>query len=104
MKGSVATCPLLIYLPQKFLVGRLEESGNSLLSMPPPPTFSVIMSSCLYKWSFLSIMLLLLVTGILSKNHPVTEHFFSRINGTFLLLIILLSELQLVREQCKPEL
>lgn len=39
MKGSVATWPLLIYLPQKFLVGRLEESGNSLLLIPPTPDF-----------------------------------------------------------------
>lgn len=92
-KGSLAHMPSLIYLLQKSLMGRLEESGISLLLSPSPPSFSVIMPSCLYKWSILSIMLLLLVRGRLSENQPVTEHVFSRINGTFPLLIILLSKL-----------
>lgn len=67
-----------------------------------PTTFSVITPRSLYKLSFSSIMCQLAVIRICSENCQMTEYFFSRINETFLLLIILLSNLRPAREQWKP--
>lgn len=99
--------PSLICPLQELLSCRLEGSEKGKLVFPTPLTVLIFLSdhiSCLYEWSFLSIMHLHFVTGLFSENHPETEHLFSRLNETFfLLLIILLSKLQLGREQWKPE-
>lgn len=56
-----------------------------------------------FKASFSSIMHQLFVIRIFSEKCQMTERFFSRINETFLLLIMLLSKLRAGRRQWKLE-
>lgn len=78
--------PSLICPLQELLSCRLDGSEKGKLVFPTLLTVLIFLSdhiSCLYKWSFLSIMHPLFVTGLFSENHPVTEHLFSRLNETF---------------------
>lgn len=88
----------------KFRHHSLErEKGRDFSPLLSLTTFSAITSPSPYKSSFSSTTSQLFVIRIFSEKCQMTERFFSRINETFLLLIMLLSKVRAGREQWKLE-
>lgn len=96
--------PSLICPLQELLSCRLEGSEKEKLVFPAPLTVLIFLSdhiSCLYEWSFLSIIHPLFLSQDYSLRITQRQNisFQDLMKLFFLLLIILLSKLQLGREQ-----